>query len=221
MQMPDDVRAWVRGVFRACSVETAVALSRMPNRHEVALDLAFIAKAADYAAPVRFPSDWVVRIDTHFLGGRRHFYHWEIADIGLPILFRRGGTLVKTKVALLQSKRLDPIEREYDEAEAVSQTRLFALRSWRDEPNLWPMASYRDSNLGDNGCGLPGPTRRPLEASPVTRWGVAPLGNPGNPRRDPGGRSPASAPKSGNGEPSTSLIAEYAPNLKDIILERG
>jgi len=98
----------------------------MPNTHEEALDLAFIAKAAEYAAPVRLPSDWVVRIDTHFLGGRRHFYNWEIADIGVLILFRRGGKLVKTKVALLQSKRLYPVEQEYDEAERLDYEIGFA-----------------------------------------------------------------------------------------------
>jgi len=117
MQIPVDVKAWIRGVFRACNDRTSDALMNMPNTHEGALDLAFISEAARFSAPVRFPSDWIVRIDTHFLGGRRHFRNWEIADIGVLIVFRRGGKLLKSKIALLQSKRLYPAEHDYEEDE--------------------------------------------------------------------------------------------------------
>jgi hypothetical protein len=62
-----------------------------------------------YAAPRRFASDWTIRLDTHYLGGLRHYYgRWEIADIGVLIFFQQAGQLVRRKVALLQSKRLYP-----------------------------------------------------------------------------------------------------------------
>jgi|SRR5580658_4865430 hypothetical protein len=126
MIIPEDVRIWVRSVFRACNVRTANALSAMPNTHETALDLAFVSEAARFAAPVRFPSEWIVRIDTHFLGGGRHFGEWEIADIGVLIQFRRAGKLLKSKVLLLQSKRLYPTEQEYDEDERADYEIGFA-----------------------------------------------------------------------------------------------
>ena len=57
-----------------------------------------------------------MRIDGHFLGGASRLVgRWEIADIGLLVMFRRGGILVRTKVGLLQSKRLYPNEQEVDE----------------------------------------------------------------------------------------------------------
>ena len=53
--------------------------------------------------------NWTVRLDTHFIGGRRHFFGWEVADIGVLVLFKKNGKLLKRKVALLQSKRLYPL----------------------------------------------------------------------------------------------------------------
>ena len=47
-----------------------------------------------------------VVIESHWLGGRRMYGRWEIADIALLILVRRLGVLAQRKVALLQTKRL-------------------------------------------------------------------------------------------------------------------
>jgi hypothetical protein len=132
MIVPDDVRDWVRRVLRACNVRTARTLNTMPNTHETALDLAFVAEAGRFAGPVRFASEWIVRIETHFLGGGRHFgpygmpRRWEIADIGVLLVFRRAGKVVRTKVLLLQSKRLYPAEQEYDEDELADYEIGFA-----------------------------------------------------------------------------------------------
>lgn len=67
-------------------------------------------------------TSWTVDLSTHYLGGGRHWAEWpdwprrwEIADIGLLVLFRQAGKLVRSKVALLQSKRLYPDELEWDE----------------------------------------------------------------------------------------------------------
>lgn len=126
MKIPDDVRAWVRSVFRACNVRTANMLGSMPNTHETTLDHAFIAEAARFSAPMRFESEWIVRIDTHFLGGGRHWGEWEIADIGILVQFRRGGKVAKSKVLLLQSKRLYAVEEDYDEDERADYEIGFA-----------------------------------------------------------------------------------------------
>jgi len=62
---------------------------------------------SEYASPVTL-GDWTARIDTHYLGGLRQFYGWEIADIGVLLFVKIGGVMARSKVALLQSKRLYP-----------------------------------------------------------------------------------------------------------------
>lgn len=113
--LPPDVRRWVRDVFASCNTRIAGKMSRIPTAHETSLDMTFIEHFSEFAAPVRFPSEWMVSIDTHYLGGMRHFGNWEIADVGLLFVFRRGGKVVLTKVALLQSKRLYPVEDSFNE----------------------------------------------------------------------------------------------------------
>lgn len=83
-------------------------MARVPNVSEPALDFAFIDHLAGFASPAIVAPNWTVRVETHFLGGLAHFHRWEIADIGLLIYVRLGGTVVARKVALLQSKRLYP-----------------------------------------------------------------------------------------------------------------
>jgi len=124
-------------------------LADMPTTHEATLDAAFIAKAAEFAAPIRFTSQWVVRIDTHFLGGRRHFQNWEIADIGILIHFRRGGQLVRTKVALLQSKRLYAQEEDYEEEDRVDYEIGFA-RLFRGSSSMEAILAPRMFGFGDD-----------------------------------------------------------------------
>lgn len=81
--------------------------------------MTLIEQLSRYAAPFHFPSDWLLRLDTHFLGGPRYWGTWEIADIGVIVIFRTKGVVKQTKIALLQSKRLYPIE-----AEAPSEDQL-------------------------------------------------------------------------------------------------
>jgi hypothetical protein len=126
IQIPDDVREWIRAVFADCNNGVASKMSRVPTVHETSLDLTFIERLSGYAAPVRFESEWLVRIDAHYLGGGRHFGQWEVADIGLLIIFRRGLQILRTKVGLLQSKRLYPDEQGFDEDEAIDYMVGFA-----------------------------------------------------------------------------------------------
>jgi len=119
IRVPDDVREWLRAIFAECNRDVASKISRVPTVHETSLDLTFIERLSRFAVPTRFESEWLVRIDAHYLGGGRHFGEWEIADVGLLVIFRRRGTVVRTKVALLQSKRLYPDEQSFSEDEAI------------------------------------------------------------------------------------------------------
>jgi len=119
MPVPDDVRSWIRNVFADCNAAVAAKMTRVPTVHETSLDLTFIERLSSHATPVRFDSSWLVRIDAHYLGGGRHFGEWEVADIGVLIIFRQGNKIVRTKVGLLQSKRLYPDEQHFSEDEAI------------------------------------------------------------------------------------------------------
>ncbi|MBC5786373.1 hypothetical protein H8N03_25775 [Ramlibacter sp. USB13] len=70
--------------------------------------MTFVEQLSQYAGPRVVAPGWAVRIDVHYLGGLRHFYGWEIADIGVMVFAKQSQSLVAKKVALLQSKRLYP-----------------------------------------------------------------------------------------------------------------
>jgi hypothetical protein len=105
--IPDDVIDYVRGAFAEANREATMALARQPAAHEEQLDFQIFA-ALDKIGPRYFSgSRAAIEIDTHWLGGRRHFERrWEIADIGVVVALRRNGKLLWRKVTLLQSKRL-------------------------------------------------------------------------------------------------------------------
>jgi hypothetical protein len=105
--IPNDVVDYVREAFAEANRETTMALARQPAAHEEQLDFQIFA-ALDKIGPRFFSgSNAAMEIDTHWLGGRRHFERrWEIADIGVVVALRRNGKLLWRKVALLQSKRL-------------------------------------------------------------------------------------------------------------------
>jgi hypothetical protein len=105
---PAAVSDYVRTIFAEANRRICQRIARVPSTAEDALDQALIDVLADYEAPSVVAPGWAVRIDVHFLGGRRHFYSWEIADIGVLILAKRKTQVEAKKVALLQSKRLYP-----------------------------------------------------------------------------------------------------------------
>ena len=108
--IPPEVIDWIRDVFAAVNGRVSSKLSAFPTTHETSLDMTFIEEVSQHCAPVAFSSGWLVRLETHFLGGGRYWGRWEIADIGVLVIFRRAGLVVQTKIALLQSKRLYPVE---------------------------------------------------------------------------------------------------------------
>lgn len=103
---PPEITNYLLGVFGGANQFVSTYLSQVPNAHEPSLDTALVSYIARESRPVQFPNDWVVKLDTHFLGNSRYWGRWEIADIGLLLMFRRRGQVLRTKVALLQSKRL-------------------------------------------------------------------------------------------------------------------
>jgi hypothetical protein len=106
--IPTEILDWFRALFAECNARITEKLSLHPNLPEESLDLTWIEFLSHYSSPVAVAANWLVKIETHYLGGLRHFYRWEVADIGLLLFVRRQGVLTKSKVALLQSKRLYP-----------------------------------------------------------------------------------------------------------------
>ena len=110
MKVPPEAVETVRSVFLRANRAATRMLSEAPNAWETSLDMAVITALNQYSAPIQPVRDCFVSIQTHFFGGRRLYERWEIADIGLLVMFRVKGRLVRTKLALLQSKRLYPKE---------------------------------------------------------------------------------------------------------------
>jgi len=107
-RIPEDVLRWIRQVFADGNTRVTEKLIRNPNLPEESLDLSWIEHLSRFSTAERFPSGWMVRIESHYLGGLRHFRNWEIADIGLLVFLRLAPGSSVNKVALLQSKRLYP-----------------------------------------------------------------------------------------------------------------
>lgn len=110
MKVPPEAIETVRNVFLRANRAATRMLSEAPNTWETSLDMAVITALNHYSAPIQPVRDCLLNIQTHFFGGRRLYERWEIADIGLLIMFRVRGQLARTKLALLQSKRLYPKE---------------------------------------------------------------------------------------------------------------
>ena len=117
--LPPDVVDFLDKVFSEANLRVTRKISRMPSIHETALDLSLIEVLSHYTAPIRFGSGWLVRIDTHYLGGGRHLGSWEVADVGIIVQFRQVGKLVRSKIGLLQSKRLYPTKQEFEEDKPI------------------------------------------------------------------------------------------------------
>ncbi len=118
-EVPQDVLVWVKGVFAECNRRVTDRLDRNPNAPEESFDLTWIEQVGRYSSATIFPSQWTAKIETHYLGGLRHFGRWEIADIGVLVFLRLGPGERVNKVALLQSKRLYPLNRPIREETIV------------------------------------------------------------------------------------------------------
>ena len=161
--IPAEVSTWISTVFAKCNRRVATKMSEIPTVHESTLDFTFIESISQYAAPVRFADDWTVRLDTHYVGAGHHWDSWEVADIGILVLFRQRGRVVRAKVGLLQSKRLYPVEQAHA-ADDVMVSRFNGFGDlWQSEDVFLQVTaartfSFKDScrykalTLGDQQC---------------------------------------------------------------------
>lgn len=117
LDIPEEVQNWLRSVFKSCNQQATAKLDRNPFSYEEHLDISVIEILQQESSPVQFSPDWTVQINTHFLGKTPMWGNFEVADIGLLVIFRSGGKFIRSKVALLQSKRLypDSVEPESEE----------------------------------------------------------------------------------------------------------
>jgi hypothetical protein len=104
--LPRSVIDFVHKIFSSANDRVSRVVSIQPHTHEESLDHQLITEV-DGHADTFFEDDKVsVALETHWLGGRRMYGRWEIADIAFLVLIRRFGELEARKVALLQTKRL-------------------------------------------------------------------------------------------------------------------
>ena len=104
--LPNDILDWVRNIVSDANDEISRAITTQPNIYEETLDNLFVNRMNRVPSTLFPDSGIALAIDTHWLGNRRLWGRWEIADLAIVAVFRRNGMLVWRKVALLQSKRL-------------------------------------------------------------------------------------------------------------------
>ena len=85
--VPESVLNYIRLMFASVNDYVSQKISKIPNVPEESLDISFIDKLSDYSGPVSVEPNWVVQIATHFIGSIRHYRRYEIADIGVVIVF--------------------------------------------------------------------------------------------------------------------------------------
>ncbi|SFQ45111.1 hypothetical protein SAMN04489713_13439 [Actinomadura madurae] len=120
IDVPEDVIEYVRDVFKLADRRATSKLDRMPTTHEEWLDFSLIDAISEASGPHETQSGVTVDIAVHFVGGGVHWKRWEVADLGFIVNFRRPSELIRTKVVLLQSKRLYPRESEFIEDAGVT-----------------------------------------------------------------------------------------------------
>jgi hypothetical protein len=108
MNVPKDVLDFVRGVFSEVNTAIVEAIHRVPAIQEPSLDQQLIGRLATYSEERAFNSGWSISLEAHFIGGMGHLGRREVADIGLLLEYSNNGKVVKTKAAILQSKKLKP-----------------------------------------------------------------------------------------------------------------
>ena len=119
--LPADVVDYVTQTFQLANDEVSARLDRMPTMHEENLDFTFVDALASATGPHVVPSGVIVDFEVHFVGSGNHWGRWEVADLGLIVNFRQSGVLVRTKVVLLQSKRLYPNEADFVEFRGLAR----------------------------------------------------------------------------------------------------
>ena len=118
--IPEDVIEYVRMVVSHASDETTERISNQPNIRETSLDDALVTAIGKFAAPKRLPSNTIVTIQVHNIGGLRQWGKWELADIAFLVHVYTRGLPTVQKIGLLQSKRLYPENHDVDADDPVA-----------------------------------------------------------------------------------------------------
>jgi hypothetical protein len=105
-KLPQKVIDYIKNHFAGCNNQLSKSLSMFPGIREESLDNNFIAYFSNIGGPVKVDPNWTVRFEAHFIGGGRHYYTWEVADIGLMVIFRKNSKIIRSKMVFLQSKKL-------------------------------------------------------------------------------------------------------------------
>lgn len=105
IKLPNDVMQYLQTRLSECNFNVSSNLSVFPFTHEEALDHKLIGEFIG-KGPRHFGSGWTVRFDAHYIGGGRHFRTFEVADLGLMVIFRKKGKIIRSKLAFIQSKKL-------------------------------------------------------------------------------------------------------------------
>jgi hypothetical protein len=149
LNLPVKVIEFLMDLLSECNRRISFQLATFPNAHEEALDLMFISHFASMQGAIRFGSHWTVRIDAHYIGGGRHYRTWEVADIGLMAIFRRGGKIQRSKLTFLQSKKLyaSPLKlQEFDPYHRMGMGRLLVTEEEHDELVQSKLLSYSEKS---------------------------------------------------------------------------
>ena len=131
-QVPEDVRGHIVSIFSELNDSISQKLASIPNVPEESLDISFIENLSRYSTPQIVAPNWAVRIAAHFIGNIRHRRRYEVADLGIVIVFKRSGAVVSRKLILLQSKRLYPINNDVIEFDDFDYDLGLALITDRD-----------------------------------------------------------------------------------------
>jgi len=95
----------------------------------------FISHFASMQGAIKFGSHWTVRIDAHYIGGGRHYQTWEVADIGLMAIFRRGGKIERSKLTFLHPRKLYASPLKVQEFDPYHRQGMGRLLVTEDEHN--------------------------------------------------------------------------------------
>ncbi|PZD70415.1 hypothetical protein C1752_13141 [Acaryochloris thomasi RCC1774] len=133
LALPDDIKNFLFQLFSDCNRKISYQFCTFPNAHEESLDLIFISHFASMQGAIKFGSHWTLKIDAHFIGGGRHYRTWEVADIGLMVMFRKNGKITRSKLTFLQSKKLYASTLKYKPSDPYHRSGLGRLLVTEEE----------------------------------------------------------------------------------------
>lgn len=147
--IPPDVVDWFRSCFREANERATAALENLPNIRESSLDDQLVDSLIPRSAPTRLPSNTIVSMQIHNIGGLRALGRWETADIAVLVHVLVKGHPVAQKIGLLQSKRLYPNHTDIDELDSFD-FRIGVNGLFWPEPKTAARALHRNFDFSES-----------------------------------------------------------------------